>query len=246
MPGRGRLLHLRLSAEDVPERVLLTGDPGRVDLLSQLLEDPSPVAHNREFKSVIGEYGGEEVLVCSTGIGAPSAAIAVNELLEAGAEAFVRVGTTGALQRGIEVGSVVVPHGAVRMEGTSDFYASPEYPAIPDLRMTLSLAREARLSGLSVYEGIVATMDAFYVEEDWLLEEAGELNLVAVEMECSVLFVLSRLAGARSAAILVVDGNLAEGSGKADVRLEESEIPTEAGESLLRAAEVALRVLTSR
>ncbi len=245
MPREERLLHLRIRPDEVPERVLLTGDPGRVDRLAQLLEGPKVLAHNREYRSTKGVYDGEEILICSTGIGGPSTAIAVNELIEAGAELFIRVGTTGALQKGVEIGSSVVPHGALRMEGTSEFYAPAEYPAVPDPRLTLALAREARLEGLTVYEGIIATLDAFYVDEGWLVEQANDLDLLAVEMECSTIFVLSRLLGARSAAILVVDGNIAEGTGKAEVRPAGSELPEESRDSLMRAAEVALRVLTS-
>lgn len=245
MPKLERLLHLRMRPDEVPERVVLTGDPGRVDRIAGLLDGPKVLAHNREFRSVKGEYGGAEVLICSTGIGGPSTAIAVNELLEAGAELLIRVGTTGALQKGIEIGSLVVPHGALRMDGASEFYAPAEYPAVPDPRLALALTREARLEGLTVHEGIIATLDAFYVDKEWLVEQASELNLLSVEMECSTIFVLSRLSGARSAAVLVVDGNIAEGTGKAEVRSPASELPEESQDALMRAAEVALRVLSS-
>ncbi|HDM92135.1 MAG TPA: nucleoside phosphorylase [Candidatus Korarchaeota archaeon] len=237
------LPHLLISPGEVPDRVILTGDPGRVDFLASLLEDPRLVSQNREFRLVAGEFQGREILIASTGIGGPSAGIAIYELARAGVSHFIRVGTTGALKRGVKIGSAVVPHGAVRMDGTSNFYAPPEFPAVPDPRLTVELADVARDLGIEVLEGIIVSMDAFYVDEDWLLEQAEEMNLVSVEMECSTLFVMTKILGASSAAILVVDGNIAEGTLKGGPKTEKKEIPEATRSGLLASAEAAMRVL---
>ncbi len=202
------------------------------------------VSQNREFRLVAGKFQGKELLVASTGIGGPSAGIAIYELAKAGVSQFIRVGTTGALWKGVKIGSAVVPHGAVRMDGTSNFYAPTEFPAVPDPRLTVKLADTARNLGLEVLEGIIVSMDAFYVDEDWLLEQAEDMNLTSVEMECSTLFVMTRILGASSAAILIVDGNIAEGTVKGGPKAEKREIPEATRSGLLMAAEAAMIVLT--
>jgi len=238
------LPHLLISPGEVPNRAILTGDPGRVDFLASLLDDPRLVSQNREFRLVAGKFQGKELLVASTGIGGPSAGIAIYELAKAGVSQFIRVGTTGALWKGVKIGSAVVPHGAVRMDGTSNFYAPTEFPAVPDPRLTVKLADTARDLGLEVLEGIIVSMDAFYVDEDWLLEQAEDMNLTSVEMECSTLFVMTRILGASSAAILIVDGNIAEGTVKGGPKAEKREIPEATRSGLLMAAEAAMIVLT--
>src|SRR6056297_4168300 len=124
--------HLLVEEGDLNDIALIPGDPGRVDRIAGLCDDSEVVAENREYKVVNAEYEGTDLTICSTGIGCPSAAIAVEELHNVGVETVIRVGTTGALQSGIEIGDMVVATGAAKEEGTSKRYEAVEVPAVPD------------------------------------------------------------------------------------------------------------------
>jgi len=135
--------HLLVEDGDVNDIALIPGDPGRVDRIAGLCDDSEVVAQNREYKVVNATYEGTDLTICSTGIGCPSAAIAVEELHAVGVETVIRVGTTGALQEGIEIGDMIVATGAAKNEGTSRRYAAVEYPAVPDYGVLSALVDSA-------------------------------------------------------------------------------------------------------
>jgi len=233
--------HLLVEDGEVNDLVLVPGDPGRVDRIAGHCDESETLAENREYKVVNATYGDRDLTVCSTGIGSPSAAIALEELAAVGAETFVRVGTTGALQRGIDIGDMVVATGAAKDEGTTKRHESETVPAVPDYEVLSALVDAAEANGESVHVGPIATDDAFYAEqgyvEDW--EAAGMLS---VEMEAAALFTLARRKDLRAGAICTVDGNLVEGTQKGET--DDDELPAKAKDNVERAIGIALEAAT--
>ncbi|MHA2433418.1 MAG: nucleoside phosphorylase, partial [Candidatus Thorarchaeota archaeon] len=160
-----REYHIAIAPGEMPELVLLPGDPGRSRLIAeQFFDDPVEVARNREYWSYKGTYKGVEVGVCSTGIGCPSAAIAIEELVKVGCRVFVRVGTAGAIDTRLEAGDIVIFTGAVRDDGTSRQYAPLEFPAVADPHLVTALAEAAKAAKSQYYIGIGHSKDSFYSE----------------------------------------------------------------------------------
>ena len=154
--------HIHCAEGDVGRYVILPGDPGRCESIAALFDDAHHVAQNREFNIYTGTLLGEKVSVCSTGIGGPSAAIAMEELHNIGADTFLRTGTCGGIDTDVQSGDIVVATGAIRFEHTSREYAPIEYPAVPDFGVTAAL-REASLAlGNRTHLGIVQCKDSFY------------------------------------------------------------------------------------
>ncbi|NHN47015.1 nucleoside phosphorylase [Halostella sp. JP-L12] len=234
--------HLLVEPGDLTDVALVPGDPGRVDRIAGHCDDHEVVAENREYKIVNAEYEGRELTVCSTGIGSPSATIAAEELDAVGVETLIRVGTTGALQRGIEIGDMVVATGAAKDEGTSRRYESPTLPAVPDYDVLTSLVDSAEANDEEVHVGPIATDDAFYAETDEYVENWEAAGILAVEMEAAALFTLARRKGMRAGAICTVDGNLVEGTQKGET--DEDELPEKAKNNVDRAIEIALDATT--
>lgn len=207
--------HVRCKPGDVGKYVLLPGDPSRVLLIARYLKDAKEVANNREFLTYTGEYEGVEVSATSTGIGCPSASIALEELANVGAEVFIRVGTTGAIQPRLEVGDLVIATAAVRNEGTTPFYIPAGFPAVPSFEVTRALVESAeRLReqlGFRYHLGIVACDDAFYGEKPKFIEGLMELGVASLEMESAAIFAVSHLRGLKAGTILAVAGNLVTG-----------------------------------
>jgi uridine phosphorylase len=235
--------HLLVEPGDVHDLALVPGDPGRVDRIAGLCDDSETVAHNREYKVVNATYEGRDLTVCSTGIGCPSAAIAVEELEAVGVETVVRVGTTGALQAGIEIGDMVVATGAAKDEGTSRRYEKVEYPAVPDYDVLSALVDSAEANDEDVHVGPIATDDAFYAETDASVEDWEAADLLAVEMEAAAVFTLARRRGMRAGAICTVDGNLVEGTKKGET--EDEELPEKAKDNVERAIRITLDAATT-
>ncbi len=158
------VFHLGLTRDDLAGATvaILPGDPGRVPRIAALLDDDTFLASNREYTSHRGTAGGAPIVVCSTGIGGPSTSIAVEELAQLGVRTFLRVGTTGAIQPDIEVGTIVVTTGAVRLDGASRHFAPLEYPAVADFACTTALGSAARADGVEPRIGITASADTFY------------------------------------------------------------------------------------
>ena len=235
--------HLLVEPGDLTDIALVPGDPGRVDRIAGLCDDHEVVAQSREYKLVNATYEGRELTICSTGIGSPSTAIAVEELEAVGVETLIRVGTTGALQEGIEIGDMVVASGAAKDEGTTGRYESDTVPAVPDYDVLSSLVDAAEANDEDVHVGPIATDDAFYAETDEYITDWEAAGLLAVEMEAAALFSLCRRKGLRSGAICTVDGNLVEGTQKGET--EDDELPEKARNNVERAIEISLTATTS-
>ncbi|MFB6170425.1 MAG: nucleoside phosphorylase [Haloarculaceae archaeon] len=233
--------HLLIEEGDVNDVALVPGDPGRVDRIAEQCDDATVVSENREYKVVNAEYEGVPLTICSTGIGAPSAAIAVEELSAVGVETFVRVGTTGALQRGIEIGDMVVATAAAKDEGTTKRYESATVPAVADFDVVTALSETAEARDEAVHRGPVVTDDAFYAEGAYV-EEWEAANLLCIEMEAAAVFTLARRKGLRAGAICTVDGNLVEGTQKGET--DEEELPEKARDNVGRAIAITLDAVT--
>lgn len=251
--------HLLVADGDLADVALLPGDPDRVDRIAAMCEESTLVTENREYKVVNATYEGQDLTICSTGIGCPSAAVAVEELHAVGVETLIRVGTTGALQRGIEIGDMIVATGAAKDEGTTKRYESDTLPAVPDYAVLSALveAAEASEEGVvdqtgegasaehegTVHVGPIATDDAFYAETDEYVDAWEQAGLLAVEMEAAAIFSLARRKGMAAGAICTVDGNLVEGTQKGET--DEGELPAKAKNNVARAIRISLDAATS-
>ncbi|NIB99936.1 nucleoside phosphorylase [Halobacterium sp. R2-5] len=234
--------HLLVEDGDVNDIALLPGDPGRVDRIAGHCDDSEVVAENREYKVVNATYDGVDLTISSTGIGCPSAAIAVEELSRVGVETFLRVGTIGALQEDIEVGDMIVATGAAKEEGTSKRYESPVYPAVPDYDVLTSVVDSAEANDEEVHVGPIVSDDAFYNEDEDFVDDWNDAGLLAVEMEAATVFSLARRKGLAAGAICTVDGNLVAGTQKgAD---GDDELPEKAKNNVARAIDISLDAVT--
>jgi uridine phosphorylase len=201
--------HIRARRGDIAPYVLIPGDPGRAERIAAVFEDARPVARHREYTLFTGRTKrGTPVSVCSTGIGGPSASIAVEELTRIGATHFIRVGSSGGRQPEIPIGSVIIATAAYRGEGTSQDYIPLPYPAVADLEVTFALKKGAERLGQPYYQGIVYTRDAFYRRDKTLNEVLTEAGVVAAEQECATVFVVGSLLRVKVGAILGTDSNI--------------------------------------
>lgn len=208
MQDIGVQYHIRCKEGDVGRYCFLPGDPGRCEAIARHFDNPVHVGMNREYNIYTGTLLGEKVSVCSTGIGGPSAAIAMEELAAIGADTFIRVGTCGGVDLNVLPGDVVVATGAIRFEHTSFEYAPAEFPSVPDFDVTLAL-REASLAlGYRTHTGVVQCKDSFYGQhspekspvsyellQKW--ESWKRLGVKASEMESAALFVVAAALGVR-------------------------------------------------
>jgi len=208
--------HIMCGVGDVAKYVLLPGDPKRVERIASFFKEAHKVAEYRGFVTYSGKVDGIQISACSTGIGCPTAAIVLEELIKIGADTFIRVGTTGALQPNIEIGDIVIATAAVRMDGTTRSYLPIEYPAVADLDVVSALLQASRRMKKKVHTGIVLTSDAFYGENTEETLRFRKANVLSIEMECSTIFTLTGAKGLRSGAIMAVDGNLAKGIKKGE------------------------------
>lgn len=197
----------RLPRGGVPATALVCGDPARAERIAGRLEGARQVSRNREYHGYVGRYGGTEVAVLSHGVGAAGAAVAFEELIQAGAERIIRVGTCGSFVDDVAEGEYLIPTAAAREDGLTDRLVPMGLPAVADVALGEALAASARVAGARFRRGIVLSHDAFYSgalpSPQALYAACGVLG---VEMECSALFVVAALRGARAAAILAVDG----------------------------------------
>ena len=213
-----RQYHIQVGQGEVGRYVILPGDPKRCKKIAQYFEDPVFVADNREYVTYTGTLDGVKVSVTSTGIGGPSASIAMEELYKCGADTFVRIGTCGGMQTEIKSGDVVIATGAIRMEGTSKEYAPIEYPAVADLDVTNALVAAAKELGFTYHTGVVQCKDAFYGQHEpermpvsyellnkW--EAWKRLGCKASEMESAALFIVAGKLRVRAGACFLVMAN---------------------------------------
>jgi uridine phosphorylase len=207
--------HTRIKTGDVGRYVLLPGDPGRVEMMAAYLDDAHFVAYNRELKTYTGTLLGEKVSIVSTGMGCPSTAIAVEELIKVGCDTIIRVGTSGAMQPGIKTGDVAIVTAAIRDEGTTLHYLPPEFPAIADVDVVTSLAEGARKLGITSHLGISQTKDSFYgeiepdrmpvasrLQERWAAWCAG--GAVCSEMEAAAILILASIHRKRAGGVMLL------------------------------------------
>ena len=173
----GLQYHLNIKPGDVGKYVILPGDPKRCAKIAKYFDDPKLIADNREYVTYTGYLDGEKVSVTSTGIGGPSASIALEELVKCGAETFVRVGTCGGMDINVKGGDIIVATGAIRMEGTTKEYAPIEFPAVADIDIVNALRQAAGNLGFPYHTGVVQCKDSFYGQHN------PELMPVSYELE---------------------------------------------------------------
>lgn len=230
-----------IQIDSAPPRAIFCGSPERAQWISEtFLTDSKPLAKNREYHSFVGKFNKTEVLVLSHGVGSAGAMIAFHEAFQAGVKAAVRLGTAGGLYPETQVGDIVVAHGAVRKDGVSSLMIPVSYPAVADLDLTCGLIESLKNSG-KFRQGIIVTSDLYYpgvISDE--LELFSKAGCVAVEMECSTLFVAAKLKGVKAAGVFVLDGNpLKWAEGKYDNR------PESLKSSMERGAQAALDSLLS-
>lgn len=205
------MAHIKLEDTNHIKNALLPGDPARIDRIAQYLEQPKELACNREFRSIKGIYKGVEILAVSTGIGGPSTAIVVEELAAIGVKNMIRIGSCGALQKGIHVGDLVLVSSAVRDEGTSKTYIDTAYPAAADFDLLNACREAAREENLPYHIGIARSHDSFYTDDKQEVYQFWkEKGVIASDMETAGLYVVGRLRGVNCASIL----NVVVGSGE--------------------------------
>ena len=208
MQELAKQFHIACAQGDIGRYCILPGDPGRVPAIAALFDDAKQIAYNREFNVWTGTLLGEKVTACSTGIGGPSASIAMEELHKCGADTFIRTGTCGGIALDVQSGDVVVATGAIRFEHTSREYAPIEFPAVADFQVTNALVEATKKLGFPLHTGIVQCKDSFYGQHDpaaspvyYELQQKWEswkrLGVKASEMESAALFVVAAALGCR-------------------------------------------------
>ena len=223
-PNADEQYHLEVSSGDVADSVLLPGNPERVAKVVEGWDDHEVVADHREYRTATGTYDDTPLSVTSTGIGSPSAAIAVEELARVGADTLLRVGSCGAIREEAAVGDLVITTGAVRQEGTSDEYVREDYPASADDRVVGALVTAAERLGYDYHVGITASTDSFYAGQgrpgfegfeaagsDELVPDLRAARVLNFEMEAAAILTLANLYGLRAGAVCTVYANRVTG-----------------------------------
>lgn len=213
-----KLYHIQVAKGEVGRYVILPGDPKRCAKIAQYFDDPVLVADSREYVTYTGTLDGVKVSVTSTGIGGPSAAIAMEELAMCGADTFIRVGTSGGMDIDVKSGDLVIANGAIRMEGTSKEYAPIEYPAVADFQVTTALVRAADNNGTPHHVGVVQCKDSFYGQHSPETKPVSyeltdkwnawvRMGCKASEMESAAVFIVADYLKVRAGAVLLVMAN---------------------------------------
>lgn len=215
---QSRQYHIQAAPGEIGRYVILPGDPKRCVKIAQYLDNPRPIADNREFVTYTGTLEGVPVSVTSTGIGGASASIALEELVHCGADTFIRIGTCGGMQTEVKSGDLVIAQAAIRMEGTTREYAPIEYPAAADFALTGQLVQAAERLGATCHVGVVQSKDSFYGQHDpdsmpvgyelkakW--EAWKRLGCLASEMETAALFITAAARHVRVGSVLLVMAN---------------------------------------
>lgn len=208
--------HIRVKPEDVGEYVIVVGDRGRVERVAKYFASPTKVGDNREYLTYTGYIKNKKVSVMSTGMGAPAMAIGIEELATTNAKFVIRVGTTGALQKSLKLGDSVIVSAAVRLDGTTSQYIVPEYPAVADFEVVQALVKAAKLINNPYHVGIVLSTDSYYGRDfdperhSHLEKQLVKAGVLAVEMEIGALYVVGKIKGLRTGAILTVREELSE------------------------------------
>ncbi|MCI8650256.1 MAG: uridine phosphorylase [Anaerotruncus sp.] len=212
------MYHIHCKKGDIGRYVILPGDPGRVEKIAAYLDQAKHVATHREYTTWTGSLAGEPVSVCSTGIGGPSAAIAMEELIRCGADTFIRVGTCGGLDPSMVPGELILPSGAIRKEGTGREYVPIEFPAVANYQLLSALDAAATRLGLTHHIGVVECKDSFYGQHDPGSMPVGDelkfkwnawkmAGAIGSEMESATLFLVASVRRVRVATVLLLCNN---------------------------------------
>ena len=213
-----RQYHIQVAPGEVGRYVILPGDPKRCALIAKYFDNPVQIADNREYITITGTLDGKKVSVTSTGIGGPSAAIALEELVRCGADTFIRVGTCGGMQEDILSGDIVIASGAIRMDGTGREYAPIEYPAVSDFEVTSALGQAAEELNMRFHIGVTQSKDSFYGQHSpetmpvsYELENKWNawlrMGCLASEMESATLFIVGSFHRVRVGSVCMVMAN---------------------------------------
>lgn len=253
LPKNELQYHIKCGEGDVGRYVILPGDPGRCEKIAAYFDDAEFVAQNREYTVYTGTLLGEKVSVCSTGIGGPSSAIAMEELFAIGADTFIRVGTAGGINLKVHSGDLVIATAAVRQEGTAREYAPAEYPAAADFEITQALVWAAEEMGSRFHTGVVQCKDSFYgqhspermpiaeeLKAKW--EAWKRLGVLCSEMESATQFVVANSLGARAGSIFHVVWN----QERKNAGLDELAVQNEDTDLAIRTAIEALKILIEK
>lgn len=232
--------HTQLRSDIATDSAVIMGDPARVDRAAEFMDDATVYAYNREYKSVIGSYRNKRILLMSTGIGAPSAAIGIEELHNVGVKRVIRTGSAGAMQVGIALGQLIVAEGVVRDDGLTKKYVPAIYPAVPSFEL-LSLCHTYAPQN-TVY-GIVRSHDGFYMDDNESTERFwSEKGIVGADMESGALLTIGRQRHMETLSILnnvvLYEGDLAQGVND----LQSGDAAMAEGER--RSIELALNILS--
>lgn len=246
----GKQYHIPAAPGEVGKYCILPGDPGRCEKIAKFFDNPEYLATNREYCIWNGTLNGEKVSVCSTGIGGPSTAIAVEELAACGVETFIRVGTCGGIDLDVKAGDVVVANGAVRQDGTSLEYAPAIFPAVPDTNVLFALVEAAKGEKCDSHVGVVQAKDSFYGQHrpakmptapqllaQW--DAWKKLGVKASEMESGTLFVVSSLLRVRAGGVFSVVWN----QERYDAGLDTDDVHNVDTEAAIRVAIEAIKLL---
>ena len=244
--GSGKQYHIGVGPDDIGEYVILPGDPKRCEKIAKYFDNAVFVGDNREYVTYTGYLDGVKVSVCSTGIGGPSASIALEELVANGAHTFVRIGTCGGMQIDVKGGDVVVATGAIRMEGTTKEYAPIEFPAVANLDVINSLIKKKKKLDVPYHVGVVQCKDAFYGQhrpetlpnsqellnkwDAWL-----KLDTKASEMESAALFIVAQYLHVRvGSCFLVVANQEREKAGLENIQVHDTDLAVKVAVEALR------------
>ncbi len=243
---KGRQYHIDCKPGDLKGTVLLPGDPERAKRIAQTWDEMHEVAAHRQYYSYTGKVHGVPISVTSTGIGTPASEIAITELVNVGINSFIRVGSTGAIQPGIELGDLVISTGAVKMEGSSDFYVPQGFPAIAHYEMVIALIEACETLGLKYHVGLTASTSSFYLGQgrpgvnnykisktETIVPDLQKMGVLNFEMEASHIFTLGQIYNLRVGAICAVYANRVT-----------NEFATKGEKEAIKAANLAVKILS--
>ncbi len=244
--GSGKQYHTGVGPQDIGKYVILPGDPKRCKKIAEHFDNPVLIADSREYMTYTGTLEGVKVSVTSTGIGGPSASIAIDELVKCGAHTFIRVGTCGGMQEDVQGGDIVIANGAIRMEGTSREFAPIEYPAVPDVEVLNALIQSAKKQNLRYHVGVVQCKDSFFGQHEpeimpvsYELEQKWQawirMGCLASEMESAALFIAGSFLRVRvGSCFLVVANQERAKKGLPNEQVHDTELAIRTGVEALR------------
>lgn len=249
-----RMYHIGMVKGDVGRYVILPGDPKRCENIARHFENAKLIADQREYLTYSGYLEGEKVSVCSTGIGGPSAAIALEELVQLGSDTFIRVGTSGGMALDVMGGDVVIASGAIRLDGTGREYAPIEYPAVADYEIVKALVEASERLAQKFHVGVVQCKDSFYgqhnpermpIAQDLLNNWQAYIRsgALASEMESATLFIVSSYLRVRTGSVVLVCGNQERAAaGLSNPLCHDTEIPTKVAIEAMKKIIIADRI----